>query len=454
MQSRAASVVGDPTFSARKQIAALILFNLLLVALSPYILLQKLSRMRRKKRRHELDLRRWTLPAVGPDVALAPHSGPRVVLMALAFGELRLVETISDRLAKARPDLNLIWAIRDQATIDLCAKSRPQQPVVIWPFDNGFPASKWTQEVRPDLLIIPEKVWPANILSLAKLHGAKIAVVNGRTVRRDRIRDRIKAPYYRWVIQNVDLFCFQSDTFLQRLSHLLRPSGARLVTGNMKLDQHAPPLAEERKDAIRRWLAPRGETPLLAAGSTGPPGDEEFVLTALNRAREHAPAALLLAPRSMHRVPDVIKAVEEAGLTYSLRSAPNESAVDVYILDTMGELAFAYQFAVAAFIGGTLTSTGHNVIEPIVWGIPVSYGPRRGHFEDLQQLCESFRVGFRCQSVDDLAAHWAQALVDPAFRETIREQSRQLIEHASGATDRTIEALLELIGPPASILHS
>lgn len=449
MQSRAASVVGDPTFSSKKQIVALFLFNLLLLALSPYIFLQKLSRSRRKKRRHELDWRRWTIARVGPDVPLAPKPGPRVVLMALAFGELRLVESISDRLQTLRPDLNLIWAIRDQATIDLCSRSRPHQPVVIWPFDNAIPVLKWARLVRPDLLVIPEKIWPPNMLSVTKLRGAKTAVVNGRTVRRDRARDRLKAPYYRWVIQNVDLFCFQSETFQARLSHLLRPSSGSLVTGNMKLDQHVPPLSEERQAAIRAWISGRGDRPLLAAGSTGPPSDEAFVIEAFKRAREQTDCALLLAPRSMHRVGEVVKAVEIAGLTYSRRSAPTERPADVYILDTMGELSYAYQFALAAFIGGTLSSTGHNVIEPIVWGIPVSYGPQRGHFEDLQQLCEAFDVGFRCGDVDDLASHWAKVLSDSSFRDEVRHRSKELIEHASGATDKTVEALLALLESPA-----
>ena len=43
--------------------------------------------------------------------------------------------------------------------------------------------------------------------------------------------------------------------------------------------------------------------------------------------------------------------------------------VDVVVLDTIGELATIYQIATVVFVGGSLVTTGgHNVLEPAVFG--------------------------------------------------------------------------------------
>src|SRR5262249_55184451 len=138
-------------------------------------------------------------------------------------------------------------------------------------------------------------------------------------------------------------------------------------------------------------------------------------------------------------------AAVERGFTVSLRSAPSTDAADVYVLDTLGELSYSYQFAEAAFIGGTILSTGHNVIEPVLWNKPVSYGPLRGHFEELQLLCEKFGVGFRCFTSDDLANHWLSVLTDRSLHDDLEKKAKEMLANERGATQKTVDALLPLI---------
>ena len=435
--------VGAP--SRGKQIVALTLLNILLLLLGPFILLKKLHRIARKRSRHELDWRRWTIADVRPEVPLAPLSGPRVVLVGPTFGELRMMEVVTRQIKATRPDVNIIWCLRDLATIDLIRTTHPDQAVVIWPFDNAFPVMKWARKVKPDVVVITEKFWLPNLISISHLSGARLAVINARTNRRDRITDKMKYGYYRWITHNVDVFCIQAPVFLERLKDLIRPTTNTLVTGNMKLDLEVVPVDEERRRAIEQWLSTKSSLPLLAAGSTATDVDEDFVFSAFEKVRQQVPCCLLIAPRKIQRAATTAEAAEQRGYKVSVRSAPSSEPADVYVLDTLGELSHSYQYAEAAFIGGTILSTGHNVIEPVLWGKPVSYGPLRGHFEDLQLLCERFGVGFRCFSSDDLAAHWVKALTDAEFHQGIEEKAKAMLAHERGATHKTVEALLPLI---------
>jgi 3-deoxy-D-manno-octulosonic-acid transferase len=119
-----------------KQIACLFGLNLLLILLSPFILLKKLSRILKKGSRHELDWHRFFIPAVQSGVPLASKQGPRIVLFGPAFGELRLVESLTRELLKANPEANIIWCIGDLATIDFAKGAYPGQPIVISPYEN------------------------------------------------------------------------------------------------------------------------------------------------------------------------------------------------------------------------------------------------------------------------------------------------------------------------------
>ena len=435
--------VGAP--SRGKQILALTLLNILLIIIGPFIYLKKLDRTLRKKSRHELDWRRWTVANVRPDVPLAPLSGPRVVLVGPTFGELRMMEVVTRQIKEHRPDVNIIWCLRDLATIDLLRSTHPDQAVTIWPFDNAFPVMKWARMVKPDVVVITEKFWLPNLVSISHLAGAKLALINGRTNRRDRITDRMKYSYYRWITHNFDVLCLQSPLFLDRLKDLIRPTTNTLITGNMKLDLEVVPIDSQREAAIKSWLSPRGDLPIFAAGSTATEVDEEFVFDAFAEVRKTKDCCLLIAPRKLSRAPETASAARARGYKVSMRSDPTSGRADVYVLDTLGELSHSYQYAHAAFIGGTIVSTGHNVIEPVLWGVAVAYGPLRGHFEDLQVLCEQFGVGFRCMNSGDLAMFWNRALTDDAFRADMKTKAQTMLSYERGATRKTVEALQPLI---------
>ena len=54
------------------------------------------------------------------------------------------------------------------------------------------------------------------------------------------------------------------------------------------------------------------------------------------------------------------------------------------ILDTLGELATAYQFATVVFVGGTLIPHGgQSIMEPAVYAKPIVIGPSMKNFPQI-----------------------------------------------------------------------
>ena len=444
MQDRE-TVEKDVVSSRGKQVTALVLLNLFLIVVSPFIFLKKLDRSLRKRVRNELDWNRWAVTDFCPEVSFRDNKSPRVVLVGAAFGELRMIEAATRLIEKERPDASVIWCLRDVPTIRFVRKTQPGRVVVVWPFDNAFPVMKWARRVRPDVLVLVEKIWLPSLIGISRLSGSRVAVVNGRVSDKHQKSKVIKRAYDKWILDNIDVFCFQSKQLMDRLTPLLRSGTTALTTGNMKLDLETPPLDPSRVAEIEKWLATRGDIPLLIAGSTAADGDEDFVYAAFEKVRAKVPCCLLVAPRQLSRAQETLTRAVERGYAMSPRSAPTEQPADVYVLDTLGELAHVYQYAEGAFVGGTIHGAGHNVIEPVAWGIPVSYGPQRGNFEDLQLLCEKFGVGFRCLTPEDLAAHWISVLTDAELRSKVRGQAEALLANEKGAVHKTALAILPLI---------
>jgi 3-deoxy-D-manno-octulosonic-acid transferase len=249
--------------------------------------------------------------------------------------------------------------------------------------------------------------------------------------------------------------CLSSDKGLKGAQQLLPPGAQVHVTGSIKFPHSYPPIEPEREAALRDWIEKRTNgAPLLVAGSTHRT-EEAFVLDAFERVRSEqltggvAPV-LLIAPRHVNRGDDVAELIRERGLRFSRRSQshlePNPpEACDVLLLDTLGELATAYRFGIGSFVGGTVYGDSHNVAEPLVWMIPVAYGPRRGNFHNEQRICEEAGVGFRISSPEELASHWTQLLNSPEWRQELAEKIRVLVESQRYAFERVLKVLLNAV---------
>jgi 3-deoxy-D-manno-octulosonic-acid transferase len=130
--------------------------------------------------------------------------------------------------------------------------------------------------------------------------------------------------------------------------------------------------------------------PVLVAGSTRK-GEEDAIL-------EGAMAAgyfPVIVPRHLDRVGEVESIMLRRGLEpvrWSVLSGEPEKRLDFdsVIVDVHGVLARMYGTGDAAFVGGTLAPVGgHNVLEPLMRGVPLLVGPDYGSFGEA---VERFRV--------------------------------------------------------------
>jgi 3-deoxy-D-manno-octulosonic-acid transferase len=246
-------------------------------------------------------------------------------------------------------------------------------------------------------------------------------------------------------MQRVSLFLMQSEEDARRMEGLGAPPSRIRTMGNVKYDL---PLAPPFGDAARLERAARGR-PVLVAASTAE-GEETAVLDAW---RSLSPRPLLaIAPRRPERFDEVAREVAAAGLPLVRRcSADDDSPADVYLLDTIGELASLYSHARLAFVGGSLARKGgHNPIEAWAAGVPVVVGPHTDNFREITAKGESLGILTRVAGIADLARALGAELADSERLDRRGAAARRFVSENRGAAEATAREVLALLPPAAS----
>ena len=434
-----------------------LVYNAVSLLGAPFLLYRKWRLLHFIKLDCEFDRARWTLRFPSAPQPSVPEpsgakSGPRVVFITLGWGEVATMEPLARALRAARPDARLIFTVKHREAIPL-ASQLADETVLPLPFDRPLPVARWHARARPDVVIFYERFNLALLLRSLWLRRVPFVIVHARmNARRANARSSPNLKFKSWQLRGLNDILLATPDYVPGTGQIAPATAQMHVVGSIKFPHQKPHIAPARQAQLRAWIeAGTNGAPLLAAGSTHET-EEAFVLDALEIVRgnlkSRAPV-LLLAPRKPYRTDEVLRLLEARGARVSRRSqwTPGAPArpVDVLLLDTLGELMIAYQWSVGAFVGGTIFGSSHNVAEPLIWSIPVAYGPNRGNFGVEQNLCEQAGVGFRVRSPNELAAHWTTLLQSPQLRDDLARRVDELVALQHDAFARTLEVLVRAV---------
>ena len=405
-----------------------------LLVYSPFALVRSLARRRRLG-----DLRgRLGLTSY-------PHLDGGIWIHAVSVGEVGVAHALLPPLSAGAPGRRIGVSVTTAAGRELAERTlAPRVSIFAFPFDLSGPVEKALSQTGPGLVLVTEtELWPL-FLERAARRGIPVALVNGRISERSFARYRLVRRWFARTLRHIALFAMQSPEDARRIEELGAPSERIRLFGNIKYDAPSPgPFA----DGPRLRRAARGR-PIVAAGSTAD-GEEEPVLEACADLPRRP--LLLLAPRRPERFDEVARLIEKRGLRLLRRSSPEspvtspETLPDVYLLDSIGELASAYAEARLAFIGGSLVSSGgHNPIEAWAAGIPVVAGPHMENFGEIAARGEALGVLRRVEGSAGLRRALAESLDSPSELSQRGERAARFVESSRGAAERTAQAVLEL----------
>ena len=383
---------------------------------------------------------------------LLPPDGPAkadVWIQGVSVGEVELAHTLATALRAARPDLPLLVTSSTPAGVALLERRFGgfPPPTRLQPFPLDLPVSvrRLLDSAGPRLLVLMEtELWPV-LLRAARRRGIPVLVANARLSERSVRRLRAARGLFRGALAAIAAVAARGEEDAGRFAAVGVPAARIRVTGDMKFDRPLPP---EPSFASRlRRLA--GSRPVLVAGSVA---EEELDLAlALPRALPGPCGAplLLLAPRRTEAWDEAERRGRAAGLRVVRRTGPDgDGPADVFLLDTIGELASAYRLGDAALLGGTFGRRGgHNVLEPLQAGLPVVLGPSIWNIRGAVEAAGTAVV--RVAAPAEAAPALARLLGDPRARAAAREDAAALLARHRGATERTARLALDLLDASA-----
>ncbi len=422
--------------------SALVAFFLVLTL--PYWLLQM---MRHGKYRAGLRQRFGAVPA-----ALSGRGEkPTIWVHAVSVGEVVASSAAVEALRQKFPSLRVLISTTTSTGQKLAAQRFGAENVFYFPLDFAFAIRPYLDALRPELVVIAEtEFWP-NFIRLAKRSGARVAVINCR------ISDRSFPGYKRfrfWLprllektLGNVDCFLAQTEEDRRRLIEIGADKTKIAVAGNLKFDVAPPPLPRIVA-SLRESFSQSGAAPVLVCGSTIEDEEGSLLSAFRNILVNHPKAVMVLVPRHPERFEEVAELVEKLGFRMWRRSLWSGEPLTggVFLLDSIGELAAIYSLATVAFVGGSLVARGgHNILEPALYGIPIVTG---NHYENFRDVVNFFarHNAVRIVGVAELPLVFMELIENSDERGLLGRNALAALDSQRGATDRTVSALLKLMG--------
>ena len=371
----------------------------------------------------------------------------KIWIHAVSVGETMAAKPIIVALKREVPGVKIALSNTTEAGRELAQTLQKNGEIDLafgFPLDLPLAIVPVLNAIRPSAIgFVETELWP-NLLHIARSRGISTFLLNGR-VSDNLLKTAPKlGPLWNWMSGNVSQFLMRNEEDAARLIQLNVVRKKIEVVGDVKLE--APPVSSRVLRSQWRKRLELSNEQLIVAGSTHE-GEEALLLRAFASLREQTPELrLAIAPRHLNRTELVATQIEAANFRVARRSQ-NQRCEDgsVYLLDSVGELADFYAAGDFAFVGGTLIPRGgHNLLEPVVRGVPVVFGPSVDNFRAQAALLLDANLGFRAEDEEALRAKLGELLSSPPVDFAARVEN--VLAPHRGAAGRMAKIMAESVG--------
>jgi 3-deoxy-D-manno-octulosonic-acid transferase len=377
---------------------------------------------------------------------------PCVWFHGVSVGEIHLLRPVVAGFQKRHPDWECVISTTTDTGYDEACKRFSDLPVFFWPFDFTWAVGRALDRVKPSLVLLAEcELWP-NFLRIARKKGIPVAVINGRMSPRSLRRFLKLSWLVRGLFRRLNLCAVQTEEYASAYRAL--GAGNVQVTGSVKYDGANSDRGNSKTRELRRLLAIDDDALVWIAGSTQAP-EEEIVLNIYRKARqEHPNLRLILVPRQKERFDEVTNLLDRSEFAFIRRSqvSPNHPVSrslcpPIILVDTFGELGALWGLADVAFVGGSLDGNrgGQNMIEPAAYGAAVLFGPHTWNFKDTVARLLELQAAIQIVDAGELKRETLRLLADLEARDVLGRNARRFVQSQQGATERTLDALDQLL---------
>lgn len=330
-------------------------------------------------------------------------NGPLIWIHGASVGEALSAISVVENFLAEDPALTILFTTGTVTSAALLEKRIQSQRVIhqFIPLDHPKWVGRFYDHWQPDAIIwLESEIWPS-LLTEAKKRSIPACLLNGRmSLKSFKLWSWFK-PLVSEAIRTFDLCLVQSSHDSERFSTL----GANNLSllENLKYGAPKPYVDLSEKKRFEGLL--KGRQLCLFASSHE--GEEEQFFGIYAGLKEQYPNLLfVLAARHPSRREELERLADSFQLKMLRHSESSDytaekiNGVDIYLVDTIGDMGLFYELSPYCVIGGSFIPWGgHNPIEPAQCSSVVFMGPHYGNF---LQICADFKAENAMIFVNDI----------------------------------------------------
>ena len=399
----------------------------------------------------------------------AEKTSELVWVHAVSLGETRTAAVLLTALRAQHPGLRILLTHGTATGRAEGAGLLRTGDVQIWqPWDSPAAVARFFDHFKPRLgLLMETEVWPCKVAA-AHARGVPLVLVNARLSEKSLRQALRVATIALPAFGALSAVYAQTDEDAQRL--LALGAAVKGVFGNLKFDATPDASQHARGTAWRH----AGKLPVLMFASSREGEEHDFLTHIFKQIVPLAPvkraqaatnliaddstesAALqhfkpLIVPRHPQRFNEVQLLAESQGLSVSRRSSWPDAGpfgssdamqADVWLGDSLGEMALYYGLGSVALLGGSFAPLGgQNLIEAAACGCPVVMGPHTFNFLEAAELAEAEGAAIRVADMREGVQSTTALVNEPRALAKMADAGLAFAERNRGATERTLAAL-------------
>ncbi|MCH9631126.1 MAG: 3-deoxy-D-manno-octulosonic acid transferase [Chlamydiia bacterium] len=356
-----------------------------------------------------------------------------------SVGETKAAIAFAKLARESLPDSSIVFSTTTETGLDEVKRSMSFLDEAFYlPYDFSWILKKYFKRLNPRLLVLVESdLWP-NLLNIAKQSATKTLLINGRLSEKSLKRHILLKSFSKKLFKDIDMCCIQNDEYLQRFLKIGINESKLKVCGNLKFDT---PIKVSSPNEIKKLKAKLGILPqhrVITIGSTHH-NEEKLLLQAIEPLlRSDHNLKVILVPRHPERFIEVEKYLHEHHRQYLKYS--NADALTGYekilLIDAMGMLGQCYEISDVAIVAGSYVNIGgHNLLEPIEYGVPVVFGPYIHAQKELARLVIDAEVGQK-KELSTLADTIRFYLYSENAKELFDGKCKLLLAHCRGSSKK------------------
>lgn len=354
-----------------------------------------------------------------------------------SFGEFQEGRNVIEQFRKQYPGYKILLTFFSPSGYEATRNFKGTDVTLYMPLDSSTNAGFFLDTIKPKaIFFIRTDIWP-NYINAASERNIPLFLVSFTINQQSSFLKLPVSGFYKSAFQKFTCIFVQN----QQSFNILQSAGFNrntIVTGSTRMDRIAD-ISKESFDgaAIEKFVQNKF---CVIAGSTHTKDVELFLET--YAALKNEDIKWILVPHDIHE--EEIQTLQNslgAEMVRFSEIAKSARAAKVLCIDKVGFLAKIYRYTTLAYVGGGFLKTGiHNILEPAVYGCPVSFGPNYNRTPEAFDLMASGGAETITTSAQ-LIAFINKYRNNPSLLKQVQQKNSNYVYQNAGATAKTLAYL-------------